>query len=86
MVARGVPRLRRGDAGQADRRDQPVAHAASLGRVLHLPTLAHVGRRRLGRAAVPDFTVLLAVRDAQIAGLADPAALGVHLWFGDGPR
>ena len=71
---------------KSDRRDQAVAHATSLGRLLQLPALAHVSRGWLGRAPVADLTIRLAVRHAQIARLADPSALGVNLGFRDGPR
>ena len=66
--------------------DQPVAHATSLGGLLEFSALANVGRRRLGRASVADVTVLLAVGHAEIARLADPAALRVDVCSATVPR
>ena len=71
---------------EPDRSDETVAHAATAHRVLKVAPLADVGRGRLGRAAVADLAVLAAVGDPQIARLACPPALLVHLGVGDSPR
>ncbi len=66
---------------EPDSCNETIAHTPAALGVLEAAPLADIGRGRLGRTAVPDFAVVLQVRDAEVAGFANPTALLVDIFF-----